>query len=129
MAIRFLRIAVIYVMVGAAMGLIMGITHQFQFAPVHAHLNLLGWASLALVSLIYQHHPRAAETKLAAVHFWLHNVGLPIFMVSLFLLLLGHPAAQAGVAVGGAITLIGIQVFAVNLLRSLRGPGQSARPL
>ena len=48
MAIRFLKFAVVYLMLGMGMGMAMGITHHFEYAPVHAHINLLGWASLAL---------------------------------------------------------------------------------
>jgi cbb3-type cytochrome oxidase subunit 1 len=128
MAIRLLKIAVIYMMIGVVMGLVMGITHRFQYAPVHAHINLLGWASLALISLIYHVYPEAAQTKLAQLHFWLHNIGVPVFMVSLFFLLSGHPLASRGVAIGGIATLIGIQMFAINLLRTLRTRNVAKNP-
>lgn len=116
MAARFLKIAVLYLVAGVWMGLFMGITQQFQYVPVHAHINLLGWASLGLIGLIYHVHPSAAQTRLARLHFWLHNVGLPIFMVSLFLQLSGHPEARPGIAAGAIITLAGIMLFAINLL-------------
>lgn len=73
MGIRFLKIAVVYLVIGAALGLFMGITQKFVLAPVHAHLLLLGWASLALAGLVYHFYPVAGETRLARVHFWLHN--------------------------------------------------------
>ena len=31
----------------------MSITHSYDYASVHAHVNLLGWASLALAGVIY----------------------------------------------------------------------------
>ena len=65
MAIRFLKLAAAYLMLGVTIGFGMGITHQFQYAPVHAHVNLLGWATQALVALIYRVFPQAAETRLA----------------------------------------------------------------
>ena len=40
-------------MLGVAMGVAMGVTHRFEYAPVHAHINLLGWVSLGLFALIY----------------------------------------------------------------------------
>lgn len=120
MAIRFLKISVVYLMIGSVMGLAMGITHQFQYAPVHAHINLLGWASLALISLIYHLYPGVAQTRLAQWHFWLHNIGVPVFMVSLFLFLSGHASAQGGVVIGAITTLVAIQMFAINLLRTMR---------
>ena len=44
MGLRFLKIAVVYLILGALLGLFMGLTQQFALAPVHAHLLLLGWA-------------------------------------------------------------------------------------
>jgi hypothetical protein len=45
----------------------------FILAPVHAHLLLLGWASLALAGIIYHLYPAAGTTRLARIHFWAHN--------------------------------------------------------
>ena len=90
MGLRFLKIAVVYLFIGAVLGLIMGITQKFVLAPVHAHLLLLGWASLALAGIIYHLYPAAAITALAHIHFWVHNLGLPVFMVGLGMLLTGH---------------------------------------
>ena len=93
MALRFLKIAVVYLFIGALLGFAMGMSQQFTLAPVHAHLLLLGWASFALVGLVYHLYPAAAETKLARIHFWLHNLGLPAFMLALGTLLTGHESA------------------------------------
>lgn len=62
---RFLRLAVIYVLLGVTLGIVMAASHNFTFRPVHAHLNLLGWASMALFGLWYRSAPAAAETRLA----------------------------------------------------------------
>ena len=119
MVIRCLGFAAVYLIVGVAMGVAMGISHRFEYAPVHAHVNLLGWASLALFALIYHMRPSAGATRLASWHFWLHNTGLPLFMVSLFLLRSGVERAETWVRVGGGITFVGLVLFAVNLLRDL----------
>jgi hypothetical protein len=94
--------------------------HRFQFAPVHAHINLLGWASLALAGLIYHHYPVAASTRLAHWHFWLHNLGLPVFMLGLAFRVSGYEEAERVIAVGALLTLVGVQLFALNLVRNLR---------
>ena len=119
MAIRFLKFAVVYLMLGMGMGMAMGITHHFEYAPVHAHINLLGWASLALVAMIYHAYPQAALTGLARWHYWLHVTGLPIFMIGQFLLLSHHERVEWLVATGAAITFAGLALFAVNLMRIL----------
>lgn len=53
MGIRFLKIAVIYLFLGALLGGYMGATENYAMAPVHAYVALLGWASLALAGVIY----------------------------------------------------------------------------
>ncbi|MGH8312165.1 MAG: cytochrome-c oxidase, partial [Gammaproteobacteria bacterium] len=115
MAQIWLKIAVLYLLIGVIFGLVMCMSHQFQYAPVHAHINLLGWASLGLSGVIYWLCPRAGGHWLGLVHFWLHNIGLPIFVAGLFFLQAGHPAAQPVVAVGATIAVIGIVFFTLNV--------------
>ena len=93
MGLRFLRIAVIYLFVGALLGGFMGFSQRFTLAPVHAHLLLLGWASFALAGLVYHLYPGASETLLARIHFWLHNLGLTALKVEHGMFLTGHQSA------------------------------------
>lgn len=120
MGLTFLKIAVVYLFVGAALGLGMGIAQNFALVPVHAHLLLLGWASLALAGLVYHLYPAAATTRLARVHFWLHNLGLPAFMLALGLYLLGLEPLVPVVAATGIVVLVGLGIFAVNVLVNAR---------
>jgi len=125
MSVRFLKIAVVYLVVGAVLGLAMGISGKFVLAPVHAHLLLLGWASLALAGVVYHLHPAAAATRLARIHFWLHNLGLPLFMGSLALMLTGRDWALPLTAGAATTVLPGLVLFAANVLvnvRAARGP-------
>lgn len=115
MAIRFIKIAVLYLALGVSMGLYMGITHVFTFTPVHAHLNLLGWASLALCGLVYHAFPAAAETRLAKIHFWVHNLGLPPLMIALALMLGGNAAMEPVVGILSMIVAAGILMFIINV--------------
>jgi cbb3-type cytochrome oxidase subunit 1 len=116
---RFLRIAVVYFVVAIALGLYMGITESFTQVPVHAHLNLLGWVSMALFGLIYSAYPAAGQTKLATWHFWIHNLTLPVFMALLFAMLSGNPGLGPAVGLVATVTLIGIVLFAFNLWRTI----------
>jgi cbb3-type cytochrome oxidase subunit 1 len=120
MGVRFLKIAVVYLVVGACLGLAMGIKENFALAPVHAHLLLLGWASLALAGVIYHLHPGAATTWLATAHFWMHNAGLPVFMVGLGMLLTGTAGAGPVVAIAATVVLAGLAVFATNILLNVK---------
>ena len=114
---KFLRIAVIYLLVGVTLGIFMAAEHNYQYRPVHAHLNLLGWASMALFGFFYLAVPAAGTTKLAITHFWIHNVALPIQMITLAMFLneskIAEPIlASASIAIG-----IGLICFAINLWR------------
>jgi hypothetical protein len=120
MGLRFLQIAVVYLIVGASLGLYMGMTEVFVLAPVHAHTLLLGWASLALAGLIYHLYPAAGTTMLARIHFWAHNLLLPIFMVALAALLKGYPGAGPFVGITAIAMLAALACFAVNVLMNAR---------
>ncbi|HXU66072.1 MAG TPA: cytochrome-c oxidase, partial [Casimicrobiaceae bacterium] len=65
MGLRFLKIAVVYLVLGALLGFTMGIMQKFVLVPVHAHLLLLGWASLGLAGVLYHLYPAASATRLA----------------------------------------------------------------
>jgi cbb3-type cytochrome oxidase subunit 1 len=120
MGLRFLRIAVVYLFAGALLGGFMGFSQQFTLAPVHAHLLLLGWASFALAGLVYHLYPAASKTLLARVHFWLHNLGLPAFMLALGMLLTGHESAGPFVGISAGVVIIGLAVFAMNVLMNVK---------
>jgi hypothetical protein len=125
MGLRFIKIAVVYLFGGACLGLAMGISGKFVLAPVHAHLLLLGWASLALAGVVYHLYPAAATTRLATLHFWLHNLGLPVFMAGLAAMLTGTDAALPVTAGGATTVLVGLALFALNVLLNVRA-GQAA---
>src|SRR5689334_5811531 len=127
MSARLIRIAAIYLAIGVTMGIGMGITQQFSLAPVHAHVNLLGWASLGIMGIIYRVYPAAAQTRLASIHFWMHNLGLPVFMVGLALMLTGHESFHALVNVGASAVLVSILMFALNIWRCVRPAVDTAR--
>ena len=75
--VRLVRIASVYLLAGLVLGLVMGIGRDFSLMSVHAHVLLLGWATLGLTGIVYLVLPGCAGTRLATAHFWLHNVGCP----------------------------------------------------
>jgi hypothetical protein len=64
----FLTSATGALLVGVSLGIFMGIRQDFTLAPVHAHLNLLGWASLALFGLTYRAYPELGADWMAKAH-------------------------------------------------------------
>jgi hypothetical protein len=132
MATRFIKIAVLYLVLGVSLGLYMGMTTKFTLTPVHAHLNLLGWASLALCGLVYHAYPAAAETRLARIHFWLHNLGLPPLLIALALMLSGNAALEPVVGILSMVVALGILLFVVNVWLAVQPaavPAAAVRPV
>lgn len=119
---RFLRLAVVFALIGMCLGYYMGVTEQFVAAPVHAHINLLGWVSMALYGLFYRVQPGAALGRLPTVHFWVAVIGLLVFMPALTAKLLGSAGMQAaaniGLMVGTTLTLASMFLFAVIVFRA-----------
>ncbi|WP_241558912.1 cytochrome-c oxidase [Oceanobacillus halophilus] len=116
-----MKIAVVYFMIGILFGLYMSIFHVFTLTSVHAHLNLLGWMSLAIAGIFYILFPQLAETGAAKAHFWLHNIGLPVMMISIALAILEvSPLFFPLATIGGVVTVIGIFCFGFNVIANLR---------
>ena len=81
--IRLLQVATVYLLIGLVMGMVMAMTNNFSLTSVHAHISLLGWTTMALAGAVYILTPRCNQSVLAKLHFWGHNVGLPVMMGSL----------------------------------------------
>jgi cbb3-type cytochrome oxidase subunit 1 len=120
MGFRFIKISVVYFAIGVCLGLYMSIIHTSTLSSVHVHINSLGWVSLALVGIIYTLFPNLASTKLAKIHFWLHNISLPIMMLGLAFIMYGQAALIPVVASAGTVLVLAIILFAINVLKNLK---------
>ena len=114
------KIATIYMLVGLLMGLGMGIAGNFALTSVHAHTLLLGWATMALAGIVYILMPACARSGLAKVHFWGHNIGLPLMIASLALVTYGVSIAEKAIAAGSTLVLASLALFAVNVVKNGR---------
>jgi hypothetical protein len=116
----WIKLAVLYLILGISLGIAMGASQNFTLRPVHAHINLLGWTTMALAGLIYSVFPQAGASRLARVHFWLLNLALPVMMGALSMLLLGHVAVAPVLAIAEVIGALAILAFAANLFLNLK---------
>jgi hypothetical protein len=66
--LQFLVLAALSLIVGVSLGIFMAASHDHQLMPVHAHINLVGWASLALFGLVYRAYPELGQRRLAKLH-------------------------------------------------------------
>jgi len=115
--VHFLVLAASCLLVGVILGIGMGIAHDFQFAPVHAHLNLLGWASLALFGLTYKAYPELQRSRLAPVHFAASALSAVMFPVGIYVSIAHHAVGLAIVA--SLVWLAGSILFLANLVVTL----------
>ena len=125
---RCLQLALLYLLVGVTIGIGMGATENFTLRPVHAHVNLLGWTTLALAGLAYGVFPSLAQSRLASVQFWLHNIALPVMMVSLTLLLLGNKAVVPFLVASEFVMVGAIVALTLNVFLNLRAAGAQLQP-
>jgi hypothetical protein len=102
------------------MGIVMGATERFALAAAHAHVNLLGWVTLALAALTFTVWPQTAATRLARAFFWLYNLALPPSMLALSLVLLGQPQWMPLLIAGQFALYAAAILFVVNVFVSLR---------
>jgi len=112
----FLRIAVLYILIGVSLGIYMGASGDHSMHPVHAHLNLLGWVAMSLFGLFYRVVPAAAESTLAKAHFWIYVPAHFAQMVLLTLLYKGNGAVEpvlgiCSILVGAAFVCFAIVVW------------------
>lgn len=112
MSAWWLKLAVLYLLAGVGLGLFMAASHDHSMFPVHAHLNLLGWVSMALFGCFYRLWPAAASGRLAKVHFWLYAPSHFVQMVLLAALFRGHPAVEPALAAASMLVAAALACFA-----------------
>lgn len=116
----FFTLAVLCGLSGMLLGMAMGATQDFTLHPVHAHLNLVGWASLALMGGYYS-LDRAAVGRLAWFNLVFSGLGAVVLPAGIFLVASGHTApGETAAMLGGLLALIGMASFLVAVLGGWR---------
>ncbi len=114
-AFYFFAFAVLCVTIGMLWGIQMAASGEHALAPAHAHLNLVGWASMGLFGLYYRLTPDAAATGLAKIHLVVAVTGV-IVMIPGIALALSERGEMLAV-VGSLLTLASMLIFALTVLR------------
>ena len=86
----FFAMGVVCVLCGMVWGMQMGASESFTMAPVHAHLNLLGWVTMALFGTFYTLTQATMSVRLAWINFIVSALGVAVMIPSLAL----YPARQ-----------------------------------
>lgn len=112
----FLLLAALSLIVGVYIGMRMGVRHDYALLPVHVHVNLIGWTSLALFGLAYRAFPELYSSRLASVHFWLSAPSGILFPFSIYLAMQEFRAPSL---IFAPMWFFGALAFAANIGRAL----------
>jgi hypothetical protein len=112
----YVTIGIIYLVAGMVLGIVMGTRQDFQLAPVHAHLNLVGFVSHSVFGLVHHAWPTLRAGVLAGIQFWLFVLGTPLFVAGIAVSILGGMIWLA--VIGSILVLLGALLFLVMMLRA-----------
>jgi hypothetical protein len=114
-AFAFFAAAAFSVFGGMVWGIQMAISGNHLLAPAHAHLNLVGWATLALYGVYYRLTPLANVARLARVHAGMAILGVVVLVAGIALVRSGGPSTLA--ALGATLSVMSAGVFLVTVFR------------
>lgn len=111
----FISAAALCHLAGISLGIVMGSGGDFGLAPVHAHLNLLGWVSLAIYGLAWATWPDLGGERTALAHLILSVAAGLGFPLGLWLELAGQSLVPLIIsALGWAVSAL---LFLVLVIR------------
>ena len=108
--------APLYALVGMGFGIWMSATGNHLYAPAHAHLNLLGWVSMALFGAYYTLFPQAALSMLAKVQVGCMHLGTILMFPGVIMAINGSGEGLA--KAGSLLAIISMVLFAVIAVRT-----------
>lgn len=108
-ALWFFVSGVIYVTLGMAFGIWMSAIGDHSLSGAHAHLNLVGWVTMALFGVYYHFVPQAAARRLAVLHFGIATLGVLTLVPGIAVVLKGGSELLA--TIGAFATLLSMLIF------------------
>ena len=108
--------APLYALVGMGFGIWMSASGQHQFSPAHAHLNLLGFVSMALFGAYYTLVPTAASSLLARVQVIAMHAGAVLMFPGVIMAINGTGDGLA--KAGSLLAIISMLLFAFIAFRT-----------
>lgn len=122
--LAFFAAALAFLAIGVMLGLYMSASDDHSLAPVHAHTNLLGWVSCAIMGLFYGQVRPPVGRRFMQIQFWSYTGGVMFMMVGLAGILKKTAALEIFIGPGVGLTLSGIACFGWAVFR-----GYKAAPL
>jgi cbb3-type cytochrome oxidase subunit 1 len=106
----------LYVAAGMVWGIVMAATDDHSLFPAHAHLNLVGWVTMALFGVYYHLVPKAGQHWSAKVHFAVATAGILIMVPGIVIAL--QRADDTLAKIGSILTFVSMLIFVANVWRS-----------
>ena len=115
----FFLFGALCVVAGMALGMHMGESNDFSLAPVHAHMNLVGWATMALYGTFYALTKETRLVWLPRIHFAVSALGALLMFpfLALFLSSGRDPKWLPGLISSEMITALGALIFLYAVAR------------
>lgn len=122
MGIKWIRVAIIYLLIGVLFGMFMHITVHLEWKSVHAHINLVGWLTTAVFGIFYSLYPKMGASKLGVSHFWIHNVGVLFLLLGIFFIYVDSLRfiLEPFVWIGGLALIASILIMIYNVFTQVK---------
>lgn len=125
----FLKSSLAWLAAGVSLGIAIAVHPAWAvYRTAHLHMNLLGFVAMMIFGVAYHVIPRFTghplhSRRLAAVQWWLANVGLLVFVLGLALLpeTMYATSARIVVGAGGLISAAAAYAFVYNIWRTIDG--------
>lgn len=124
LAYRFFVLGILFALTGMSLGTYMGISQDFLYAPVHAHINLVGWVTHFLFGLYYRSEPENAKGALPQVHFWCAALGGILLPIGIIGAVTENATLDLVVIPGTLLTLLSMVMFLIVVVRGWRNVGE-----
>jgi hypothetical protein len=122
LSLAFFTTAALFVLAGMVWGIQMGVSGNMIEAPAHAHLNLVGWATMGLMGAFYGYAGDRAPKLLGWLNYAVSTVAVLVMVPSLALLLATSNKPNAGVIVGSILAFAGMALFLASIIAVWRAP-------
>lgn len=121
----FFATGALCILFGGAIGLFMSHGGETTFSGLHVHLNLVGWATMALCGTFYALNREiltreTMSVKLAWINYAVLTAGILVFFPAYAVFLkTGNQALLPVAHIGNGLTGLGMVIFAVSAFREL----------
>jgi cbb3-type cytochrome oxidase subunit 1 len=99
-----------------AWGIHMSATTDHTLAPAHGHLNLIGFVMMAVFGAYYALAPKAADTRLALIHYGLSVLTVIVLVPGIVFAINAQGEIMA--KAGSVLAVLTMLVFLATVLRN-----------